>query len=363
MKKTILFLVNHEIVIYNFRKEIVENLIDRGHRVIISSPKGPKIDRLKKLGCEHIETKIYRHGKNPFQDVKLLFFYNSIMKKYKPDVILSYTIKPNIYGSIISKFHNVQFIANITGLGNAVEGKSFLQHFLLKLYKFSFSNIQTVFFQNSENMNFFLDNGIALGKHKLLAGSGVNLKQFSPIEYPPDDEIQFTFISRIMKEKGINEYLEAAKILKLKYNNITFHVCGFCEENYIEILTDLNQKGIIKYHGLVDDIRDVLKYTHCTVHPTFYPEGISNVLLESASCARPIITTNRAGTREVVDNNINGYLILEKNVDDLVEKLEMFINLPKIDKEKMGINGRNKMEKEFNREKIINAYLCEIEGI
>lgn len=359
--KTILMLVNHEIVIYNFRKELVERLLEDGYRVIISSPNGEKIDKLIELGIEHDEVNIKRHGSNPFEEVKLLTYYRGIMKKYRPDVVFGYTIKPNIYGAIAANKANIPFIANITGLGSAVEKPGPLKKIIIPMYKYAFSNIQTVFFQNKENRQFFIDNNIALGRHKLLPGSGVNLKQFHLQEYPSTNETtEFVFISRIMKEKGIDQYLEAAEYITNKYPETRFHVCGFCEEEYESILQSYQDEGIITYHGMVSDIREILKITHCTVHPTYYPEGLSNVLLESAASGRPIISTNRSGTRETINDTVNGYLIEEENSKDLINKIELFLKCSYEEKKEMGLAGRIKVIEKFDREIVVKAYLEEL---
>ncbi|MGH2116476.1 glycosyltransferase family 4 protein [Aerococcus sp. L_32] len=361
MKKKILFLVNHEIVIYNFRKEIVERFIKEGFEVIISSPSGDKIDELVKMGCIHEEIQMDRHGVNILENYKLYNSYVSLFKKIKPDIILGFTIKPNIFGSLAARKLKIPFVANITGLGSAVENPGIMQKITVLLYKSAFTNIQTVFFQNEANRQFFVDKNIAIQKHKMLPGSGVNLKQFIPLDYPPKDTIEFVFISRIMKEKGIDQYLEAAEFITKKYSNTKFHICGFCEEKYEEILEKEQKKGNIVYHGMIKDVRQILKQTHCTVHPTYYPEGLSNVLLESAASERPIITTNRSGTKEVVDDGVNGYLIKHKNTKDLIEKIEKFIQLSYEEKINMGKFGRNKVKNQFDREIVIEAYLKEVQ--
>lgn len=360
MRKKILILVNHDVVIYNFRKELVERLLSDGHEVIISSPYGERIDELIDMGCQYVETSIERHGKNPMQELKLLNHYKKIMRDLSPDVVLTYTIKPNIYGGMAAKKHGIPYIANITGLGTAVENEGIMQRVSVLLYKVAFSKIQTVFFQNKENMQFFIDNDIVVNKHKLLPGSGVNLKHFQVLDYPSDDIIEFVFISRIMKEKGIDQYIDAAKYISHKYPNTKFHVCGFCEEEYDGKLKSLEEDDILTYHGMVRDIREILKKTHCTVHPTYYPEGLSNVLLESSASGRPIITTNRSGCREVVDEGINGYLVNQKDSKDLIEKIENFIHVTYENKKKLGLNGRDKVEKEFDRQIVVDTYIEEI---
>lgn len=361
MKQRVLFIVNHDIVIYNFRKELVEQLIKDDYDVYICSPYGKRIEYLIEMGCHFIEQKVNRHGTNPLSDLFLISNYKKIIKKTSPKVVLTYTIKPNIYGGIASSLCNTPYIANITGLGSAVENPSIIQKITLFLYKIAFKRVKTVFFQNQENLDFFVSHKIPMSNYELLPGSGVNLQQFQPLKYPDNKNIEFVFISRIMKEKGIDQYLEAAKYIRDKYTYTRFHICGFCEEEYENILKEYQNQGIITYHGLIDDVREILEITHCTIHPTYYPEGMSNVLLESCACARPIITTNRAGCREIVDDGINGYMIKQKDSKDLIDKIEKFLSLKYEEKKEMGLAGRQKVELEFDRNIVINVYMKEID--
>lgn len=360
-KNRILILVNHDVVIYNFRLELVERLLNEDYEVYISSPYGERIDDLVSLGCKYIEADINRHGLNIIQELKLLRYYKKIVKKIDPDVILTYTIKPNIYGAIAGRAFNKPVLANITGLGTAVENGGLMQRVSIALYKYAFRDITKVYFQNRENQQFFIDNNLAIGKHELLPGSGVNLQHFSVLEYPDNNTIEFVFISRIMKEKGINQYLEAARHIRKKYPETRFHVLGFCEEDYEVELNKLHEEGIILYHGMQRDVRKFLKDSHCTIHPTYYPEGMSNVLLESAASGRPIITTNRSGCKEIVDQGVNGYVVEQKNSRDLIEKIEQFLSLSHHGKKEMGLSGRRKVEKEFNRDIVVDSYLQQIQ--
>lgn len=359
--KRVLFLVNHDVVIYNFRRELVERLLEEGYEVVISSPYGERIDLLRDMGCKFVEVKLDRHGKNSLDELKLIAYYKELIKTVKPSIIFSYTIKPNLYGAMAAASCNVPIIANITGLGSAVENPGLMQKAMVGLYKLAFKKVQTVFVQNEENKEFFINNNIAVDKLKLLPGSGVNLNQFHILDYPSDEKIEFVFISRIMKEKGIDHYLEMAKYIKNKYSQTYFHICGFCEEEYEDILKDYEEKGIITYHGLIMDVRDVLSYTHCTIHPTYYPEGLSNVLLESAASGRPIITTDRSGCREVVDDGVNGFMIKQKDTQSLIDAVEKFISLTNDERKEMGLAGREKVEKEFDRQIVVDAYMEEIE--
>lgn len=366
----VLILANNDIGLYKFRKELIEELIHPGSyidgrkgkpcRVYISLPYGDYIPELKRMGCRFINTPIDRRGVNPVTDFKLFMRYRAILKKIKPDIVFGYTIKPNIYGGIACAEKNIPYVCNITGLGTAVESKGLLQVVILNLYRFALRKVQTVFFQNKENEQFFTKHNLCIGRHKMLPGSGVNLDYYKPIEYPKGDTIEFAFVARIMKEKGIDQYLDAAKYIRKKYPNTRFHVCGFCEQEYENIIREMEKKRIIIYHGLVDDMRGIYAKVHCVVHPTYYPEGLSNVLLEAAASARAIITTNRSGCREVVDNGINGYVVKEKDSNDLIEKIEMFLMLSVKERSEMGLAGRNKVEREFNRRIVIQKYLSEI---
>lgn len=380
-KKTILFLVNHDVVIYNFRLELVERLIADGHEVHISSPYGERIDDLVKLGCKYHEIKIARHGTNPVVDGLLILKYVKLIHSVKPDIVFSYTIKPNIYGGLASRLCGIPYVANITGLGTAVENPGLTQKITLFLYRIAFKKIQRIFFQNTENRQFFIDHNLFVDKHGLLPGSGVNLERFTPLPYPAEDDgIHFVFISRIMREKGIEQYLDAACHFKaaelaeapaLRHSEqseesrakTTFHVCGFCEKEYQGKLEELASKGVVNYHGMVRNVREILAKTHCTIHPSFYPEGISNVLLESCACARPIITTDRSGCRETIDDGVNGFVVKQRDSKDLIEKVEKFIALTHEQKMQMGLAGRSKVEREFDRQVVVDAYLKEMECV
>src|SRR5690625_4246303 len=356
----VLVLANFGMGLYNFRKELLQELIDRGYEVYISISNDEYVPKLVKLGCKFIDTPVSRRGTNPITDFKLFRKYRKIIKKINPDVVLTYTIKPNIYGGLASKLLKTPYIANITGLGTAVENGGLLQKTTLFLYKAALKRAKCVFFQNKENKDFLVNKKVVKGNNRVLPGSGVNLKKYTLMDYPDDDIIKFLFISRVMKEKGIDQYLEAAEHIKKIHPNTEFHVVGFCEEAYEGKLKDFNDRGIIKYHAQQNNVRSFYQITHCTVHPTYYPEGMSNVLLESAASGRPIITTNRSGCREIVEDGVNGYLVEQKNSEDLVCKIQLFLSISHKEKEWMGLFGRLKVEKEFDRKIVVQNYLNEI---
>lgn len=363
MKKRILVLSNSFCGLYSFRKEVFQAYRSNGYEVYISCPVGKdkqKVDYFKQIGCKIIDTKFNRRGTNPIADLRLVLNYKKLMKGIKPDVVLSYTIKPNLYGGMVCALCGIPQLANITGLGTAVEYPGLMQKFIILLYKLGLCKTSLVFFQNNENRQFCLNHGMVKGATRLIPGSGVNLSYHALKEYPLKTEpIRFIFISRIRREKGIEEYLAVAKIIKQKYLSTEFHVLGSCEEDYQQCLFELHKKGVIIYHGQQSDVRPFIGNVHCTVHPTFYPEGMSNVLLESCAAGRAIVTTDRAGCREIVDNGINGFIVKQQDSQDLVEKVERFINLSYEEKKQMGLAARRKVEEKFDRQIVINAYLEE----
>ncbi len=359
----ILFLVNHDVGIYNFRLEIIQRILKEGHRVIVSSPYGERINDLINEGCEYKEITLTRHGMNPMKECVLIATYIKLIRDVKPDIVLSYTVKPNIYGGIACSITKTPYISNITGLGTAIENGGLIQKFLCILYKFGLKKAHKIFFQNKSNEEFFANKNIYIDKHVIIPGSGVNLERYSPLDYPDDMETtKFLMIARIMKDKGIDEYLSAAEIIKSEYPNTEFHLCGFCEPEYESKIDEIKNKGTVVYHGMVQNVREILKETHCTVLPSYH-EGMANVLLESAACGRPVIATNIPGCRETFDEGITGIGCEAKSTQSLIDAIEKFLALSHEEKAQMGIAGRVKMEKCFDRQIVVEAYIKEINAI
>lgn len=365
MNKNILVLSNNFGGLHSFRKEVIQVICSKGYVVHISCPIGKdkeKAEWFENIGCKIIDTQFNRQGTNPIADFKLMLYYRSLIKKIRPSAVLSYTIKPNLYGGMACALTGVPQLANVTGLGAAVEYPGLMQKFTIFLYKIGLRKTKTVFFQNEDNMQFCISHGMVKGKTRLIPGSGVNLEYHSLKEYPKEDEpIRFIFISRIRREKGIDEYLSAAKEIKEKYPLTEFHVLGGCEGDYQSQLKELHEKGIVIYHGQQPDVRPYIENVHCTIHPSFYPEGMSNVLLESCAAGRAVITTDRPGCREIVDDGINGYIVKQQDAADLISKVEQFLSLPYENKKQMGLSARAKVEKEFDRQIVIDAYLEELD--
>ncbi|XJS11006.1 glycosyltransferase family 4 protein [Aerococcaceae bacterium WGS1372] len=361
--KKVLFLVNHDVVIYNFRLELIEKLLAEGYEVHISSPNGEKIKRLINLGCEFHEIKLDRRGTNILKDATVLKEYYKLIKKLKPLIVLTYTIKPNIYGGFISRLLKVPYMSNITGLGSSISNESnkVLKRILRILYKSSLKKSNCVFFQNQANLNSFLKADIKLRKYKLLPGSGVNVDKFAYTEYPNNEKINIYYFGRLMKDKGTYELLEAAKILKNKFEKLNIHLVGFSEDNQLTQQIKLyHNENIVINHGYQEDIYDYIQQADAVIQPSYH-EGMSNVLLEASSSGRPVLASNIPGCKEIIDDKITGYLFEVKNVKDIVEKIEAFINLSHSQRSQMGKLARKKMIKEFSREIVTNAYMEEIE--
>ena len=357
--KKIVILVNSDIVIYNFRLELVEALLSNGYQVVIISPYGKRIDFLTQLGCKFIELNLARHGKNLFQDLNLLKNYKKILKLEKPDVVLTYTIKPNIYGGMACQSLKIPYIANITGLGDAIENGGLLQKITLFLYKIGLRKSENVFFQNASNQKFFLDNKIVKGNNDLLPGSGVNIERFAYAEYPTNDAIKLLFIGRITRDKGVNELAEVAKIIASKYQNVVFDIVGWADEGSENPFEEL--KNCCCYGNQIN-VKPFIEKAHAIVLPSYH-EGMANVLLEAAACGRPILASNIPGCQETFDEDITGFGFEPKNIESLCEVIEKFIALPYEQKCEMGKLGRKKMEEQFNRQIVVNKYLEQINSL
>lgn len=361
--KKVLILVNHNVVIYNFRRELVERLIADGFEVYLSCPDGDRINELVDMGCKFIEANFNRRGTNPLSDLKLIGYYKKVMRSIKPDVVLSYTIKPNVYGGIAAAKLKIPQIANVTGLGTSVEDGGILQKISVTLYRYGLRKAKMVYFQNESNMKFMKEHKVVSDNFHVLPGSGVNLNQHCLEEYPEDtDELVFTTIGRIMKDKGTDELLDAAKIVKARYPKVHFRLIGFFDENYQEKVEQAVRDGIVEYIEQQRDIHPFIKESHAVIHPSHH-EGMSNVLLESAAAGRPVLASKVPGCIETFEENLSGYAFEAKNADDLAKAIIKFIELPYDKKVLMGISGRKIMEQKFDRNLVVDEYINAINKI
>ncbi|MBR0043438.1 MAG: glycosyltransferase family 4 protein [Synergistaceae bacterium] len=358
----ILFLEPHEGTFYLFHKELAQKLIKLGHEVCVSAPDGDFTQNIKDLGCVKLNAPVKRRSINPLSDLKLLIYYIKLIKNLKPNVILTFTIKPCVYGGLAAQFTHTPYIADITGLGTAIENKGVLRFIALSLYKLGLRKAAKIFFENSRDQKFFIAHKIAAqDKTRLTSGAGVNLNKFKLEDYPesPDGAIKFLFVGRIMKDKGINELLEAFNNFNRK--NIYLDIVGGCEEDeYLLKLEQAHQaNNNIIYHGVQHDMQKFYKASHCVILPTYH-EGMANALQEASATGRPVIASNIPGCQETFDDNITGFACEPKDAQSLTQAINKFINLNHQERREMGLKAREKMQREFDKEIVVDAYIDEI---
>ncbi len=354
----VIILANNDIGLYNFRKELLGELINKNHQVITSLPNGERVDDLIRMGCNYHKTEIERRSMNILKDLKIIREYVCLIKKECPDYVLTYTIKPNIYGGLASKFCKVKYISTITGLGTTFQNRGLLKLLVTRLYRFALKRANNIVFENATNLNVFVDHRIIPAKKAILVnGAGVNIDEYSYSLMKFDGPTRFLFIGRIMAEKGIDEFFEAAKRLKAENQyNVEFGVLGFFEDNYKEQIEELTKSCIIHYYGFQMDVKGFIEKAHCVVLPSYH-EGMSNTLLEAAAMGRPVITSDIPGCREAVVDQQSGYLCKVKDSNDLYDKMIQYILLSEEQRLEMGKKSREHIEKNFDRKAVVDKLL------
>ena len=361
--KKVLFLANHFITLYSFRKELINALLNDGNEIFLSIPQDEDNRYFSDLGCKIIVTPIDRRGMNPIKDLKLIRFYKRVISEVKPDIIFSYTIKPNIYGTLASNGKYRQ-ICNVTGTGATFLRKGVISEMCKLLYRVSVKKCYKVFFQNSGDRDFFKQNHMIRENYEILPGSGCNIEEHVYCEMPSDDELKFIFIGRVMRLKGIDEYLACAKKIKAEFPSVTFYIAGWNEEDeYKRILEDCEKCGIVDYIGFRKDIGEWIKRCHCTILPSHGGEGVPNALLESAATGRICIASDINGSRDVVENGKTGFIFEAGNAAELTECVRKVVLMTRDQRRCMGLAGRKKVEREFDRQIVVNAYMKELKGI
>lgn len=345
------------------------SFMEEGHEVYVSLPPDENVNKLTALQyggrtVHIIETPFERRGNNPIRDLKLFLTYQGLLKQYKPDVVLTYTIKPNLYGGIACSIQGVPYLCNVTGLGTAIECGGALSRMLLGFYKISMKKARRVFFQNTRNRDFMHQYGIAVHNSALLPGSGVNLNEHKFERYPAETQgVIFLAVIRIMKDKGIEEYLESARIMKKRQESLNFWLVGEYEEEtrgrYEPLIRELEGNRIIRYFGHIDNVGEVMAQSHVIVHPSYH-EGLSNVLLEAAACGRPVLAGNISGCVETFSEGKSGFGFAIKSVDALIAAMEKLLALSCEERECMGKAGRAWVEAHFDRNIILQAYEKEL---
>ena len=368
--KTVAIVVNTSWNIYNFRLALIRRLKREGYKVILIAPRDDYSQQLEDEGFIYHNIKIDNRGVNPFVDLMLIYDFYKLYKELKPDLILNYTIKPNIYSSLAGKVLSIPTLNNITGLGTVFLNENLSSHIARWLYRVSIYN-NLVVFQNSDDMTLFMEKKLVKEDNtRLILGSGIDTNRFKS-QNSLTNKRKFTFlmIARLIKDKGISEYIEAIRIIKsTKYaNRCTFKILGsLYHSNPTAISQDeldsWIDEGLIEYLGHSDSVQDEIDKVDCVVLPS-YREGLSRVLLEASSMSKPIITTDVTGCRDIVDNGVNGYLVKVKNSVELAKAMKKMLNLSNIELIYMGRNGRKKVIENFSEEIVVNKYLSLIKSI
>ncbi len=369
MIKKIAIVSNTSWSLFNFRLALAKSLKEKGYEIILISPSDEYSKRLENE-FEYHDIYINNKGTNPKEDIKTIISFYKLYKKIKPDLVLHFTIKPNIYGTIACNILGIKTINNIAGLGTLFIKQNFVTKIAKVLYKYSQSKADRIFFQNSDDYKMFTDEKIVdKNKCDILPGSGVDINKFKPIVYEKSkSKFIFLLIARMLWDKGILEYVEAAKIIKNKYEDVEFQLLGFLDvDNNSSISHEQMdiwvKEGSVNYIGVSDNVKEEISKVDCIVLPSFYREGTPRTLLESASMAKPIITTDNVGCRDVVDDSVSGYLCKVRDVNDLVLKLEKMLNLSDDRRITMGKAGREKMINEFDEKIVINKYIKSIKEL
>lgn len=368
MNKTLIIAINTSWNIYNFRVGLLKVLQKEDYKIVCVAPLDDYSKKLEEFGFEYHEIKMNNKGTNPIEDIKLIFDFYKLYKKINPDVILQYTIKPNIYGSIAARLLGKKVISNISGLGTVFLNDNVSSKIARWLYKVSLVKNE-IFFQNSEDRDLFVSNNLVKKEQTdLLPGSGIDTQVYKPNQEQKENEnLSFMMIARLVKDKGIGEYIEAIKIIKEKCQNVEFKLLGSLYTGNPTAVQEqeLNswiKEELIEYLGHSDDVKSEIEKVDCVILPS-YREGLSRVLLEAAALAKPIITTSTPGCKDVVDDGINGFLCEVKNSQDLAIQIEKMINLTNIERVQMGKKGREKVINEFDEKIVIEKYIRKIETL
>ncbi|MCE7865041.1 MAG: glycosyltransferase family 1 protein [Bacteroidetes bacterium CHB5] len=348
--------------IYNFRLNFVRALLAKGYQVHTIAPHDKYTHLLEELGCTHHDLKMDSRGANPIKDLGLMVELWGIYRKVRPDIILHYTIKPNVYGTLAASVLRIPTINNVCGLGTVFLKNNLVSAFAMMLYKLAFRFPRKVFFQNPDDLALFLNKKLISAKTAdLIPGSGIDLSHFTPVEFKRNNPFTFLLISRLITDKGVMEFVDAVKKLKQKGMVARFQILGAKDPEHargirLSVIDEWIKSGTIEYLGTSDDVRNFINQADCVVLPS-YREGTPRTLLEAASSSKPIVATDVPGCHHVVEDNYNGLLCKSQNADDLALKMEKMFAFDNPTLKKLGENGRKKIEVEFDEKIVITKYL------
>ena len=347
----------------NFRAGLVRAMVDAGYEVVAVAPPDAHVDRLKQLGCRFIPLPMDGHGRHLGRELALLYRLWRLLRQERPDVYLGFTIKPNIYGALAARCLGIPVINNITGLGMVFARDDLFARWVKRLYRVALRRSRKVFFQNDEDLALFVQAGLVKpAVTARLPGSGIDTTRFPLTPLPNQSPLRFLLIARLLWEKGVGEYVQAARMLKARGLAAEFELLGFVDDNNRAAvsggqLREWEAEGVVRYLGSSDDVRVQIAQADCVVLPSYYREGTPRTLLEAAAMGRPLITTDSIGCRDVVDDGINGHLCRPRDADDLAAKMVAVVELSAQARTAMGQAGRTKIAQEFDERIVIDRYL------
>jgi len=369
MPSNILIVSNTSWYLHNFRLGLIESLLGQGYKVSTLSPEDQYSDKLIQKGCHHIHLVMDNKGLNPINDLMMRKILSEHYREVNPNLIMHYTIKPVIYGSMAAAKLGIPFISNITGLGTAFIKRNWITWLVKRLYRLSQKKADYIFFQNADDKELFekeklIPNNVL---QEVIPGTGIDTDHFNQQPYPESNPVIFLLIARMLWDKGVGEFVEAARQIKSEFSDVRFQLLGFLDvinrtaisHQQMQIWTE---QGVIEYLGETDDVRQHIASSSCVVLPS-YREGLPRTLLEAASIGRPIIATDVTGCREVVDHGVNGYLSKAKDASDLAEKMKDMIRLSVDERREMGLRGRKKIEQNFDEKIILQKIVNRIESV
>lgn len=363
---TVALLSNTSWSIYNFREGLIRQLLQADIRVVIIAPRDAYSDKLEDLGCIFEPITLHQYGTNPLQDFQYFRQLARLFSKYSINFLISYTIKPNVYGNLAARLHGIPGIAVVTGLGHLFTVMSWKTTIARWLYRLALRSDRQVWFLNKEDQQLFLDSKIVKASQTdYLPSEGIDTHFFTPDRIQNNfnsDSFTFLFAGRLMDEKGVRDFADAARLVKSKHPQVNFEILGFVESDFPHAisraeLTAWEAEGILRYLGETDHMKKHLNRVQCVVLPSYYREGVPRILLEAASMELPIITTDNVGCRDIVHHNYNGYLCKKRDVPDLAHWMEQMLCTPSEKRQAMGRRGRNLVLTIFQEERIVNRYL------
>lgn len=352
----ILILTNHSFMLWQFRRELIGTMLKRGMEVVISVPFGDHIEDFRAMGCRMIDTPLDRRGLNPLKDMKLHRTYFRILLEENPDMVITYSVKPNIYGGYACRLLSIPYCVNVQGLGTAFQ-KPGIAQLVTGMYRTAVRDAKVVFFENKGNAAYFRKKKITPAEQQMvLRGAGINLDFYTQKPFPGNEVVHFLYLGRLMREKGIDELFAAVRRLHEDGERFQLDLVGFFEDEYKEQVEQLVESGIAVFYGFQQDARPYYAQADCIVLPSYH-EGMSNVLLEAASIGRPVITSNIPGCREAVSHKHTGLTCQAQDTESLYQAMKYFLAMPREDREEMGLAGRRRMEKRFARDDVVEQTL------